>query len=131
MEKALLIEVDFSTGKRAGDINPKDPMLRCNGWQNLDSTPGLEIRLVEDDRDLSVYKDVLGVTILEGKDTINTAIQKHIPTKYSVKSEVLMLEHMKQRGILLDTLVGKEDIAKEAHNMGLAGVIERKPKLLE
>lgn len=33
--RALLIEFDLKTGKRAGGINPKDPKLQCYGWQDL------------------------------------------------------------------------------------------------
>jgi len=47
--RALLIEFDLATGKRAGDINPKDPALPCYGWQNLEREPAIEIRLVEDE----------------------------------------------------------------------------------
>ena len=127
--RALLIEVDFRTGKRAGDVNPKDPKLQCYGWQDLESTPGLEIRVVEDDRDLSQYKGVKGVTILDGKKAINDAIDTYIPIQYAVKNEALLLAHLKERGISLDTLAGKtlDMAAKDLFTQGLAGVRERKP----
>ena len=128
--EALLIEVDFTTGKRAGGINPKDSNLPCHGWQNLDL--GLELRLVEDDRDFSQYEGMAGVTILEGKEAINQAIIANIPTKYSVKDKELLLAHMKEKGISLDTLVGKslQGMARELHEKGLAGIVERKPRLV-
>jgi len=131
--RALLIEVNFSTGKRAGNINPRDPKLRCYGWQNLDSDPGLEIRLVEDDRDLSSLAGVAGITILEGKQSINDAIIANIPAKYAVKDSYLMVEHMKAKGISLDTLASKNQnqIAEELFAKGVAGITERKPKLVE
>ncbi|KKK68091.1 hypothetical protein LCGC14_2947540 [marine sediment metagenome] len=130
--KALLIEVDFRTGKRAGGINPKDPNLQCYGWQDLESKPGREIRIVEDDRDLSKYKDVPGVTILNGKAAINKAITANIPAKYGVKDPELLLAHLKEKKISLDTLAGKslQDGAKEFYAQGLAGIVERKPKLV-
>ncbi|MBA7694940.1 hypothetical protein ES703_103556 [subsurface metagenome] len=128
--RALLIEWDPKTGKRAGDINPRDPKLQCYGWQDTDVDPALEIRLVEDDRDLSSLEGVKGVTILEGKEAINDAIDTYIPPKYGVKSEFLMREHMKEKGISLDTFANMDmrEIAKKAHGLGLVGVIERRPE---
>jgi len=111
MVKGLLIEIkDWRTGRRAYNINPRDPNLRALGgslWQSLDHEPkgDWEIRLVLDDRDLSKYEgkiilddgsevyhvsdipsdttivDVDGVVVLNGKDEINTAID-HLPKKY-------------------------------------------------
>ena len=95
--KALLIEWDPSTGKRAGDINPKDPKLQCHGWQNMDVTPAIELRLVEDDRDLSQYGGVEGVTVLDGKDKINAAIDDNFPAKISIEDELLYSEHVKEQ----------------------------------
>ena len=128
--KALLVKVDFSTGKRAGDISPRDQNLPCHGWQDLDK--GLEIRLVEDDRDLSQYEGVEGVTVLDGKEAINQAIQANIPIQYFVKDKELLLAHMKEKGISLDMLSGRtlESAAKELFNKGYAGIVERKPKLV-
>ena len=132
-ERALLIEWDPNSGKRAGGIDPRDPNLRCYGWQNMDSEPAREIRLVEDDRDLSPLEGTLGVKILEGKQAINDAIQAHIPARYSVIDMSLMTQHMKDKGMSLDGLVGKNmnEIAAEAFQNGIAGVREIKPKLLE
>ncbi|GAG55712.1 unnamed protein product, partial [marine sediment metagenome] len=123
-------EVDFRTGKRAGDINPRDPKLQCYGWQDLESKPGREIRVVEDDRDLSVYKGVAGVTILDGEEAINEAIVANIPVKYAVKDKELLLAHLKEKSISLDTFAGKtlQDAAKELYTQGLAGIVERKPE---
>ncbi|MCL0035856.1 hypothetical protein M1N47_00285 [Dehalococcoidia bacterium] len=130
--RALLIEVDFETGKRAGGIDPRDPNLRCRGWQNLDSKPGLEIRLVEDDRDLSQYAGVPGVTVLEGKDTINAAIQANFPPGYNVVDRELLLAHLRERGISLDLFAGQslDDRAEELFRQGFAGIVEVKPQLL-
>lgn len=133
MEKALLIEFDPRTGVRTGGINPRDQHLACRGWQNLDSEPALEIRLIDDGRDLTPYQNVKGVTILEGKDAINAAIQEYIPIQYAIQSETLMLEHMKEKNLSLSLFVGKNmnEIAKMALELGLAGVSELKPRLLE
>lgn len=128
MKRALLIKVDFSTGKRAGGINPKDSNLPCCG-QCLDGDC-CEIRIVEDNRDLSIYNGMQGITILNGKNEINNAIDVHIPTQYTVFDTMLLVEHMKENGISLDTLVGKDmqQIAKEASKNNLAGVKTIKPK---
>jgi len=130
--RALLIEFDLATGKRAGDINPKDPALPCYGWQNLEREPAIEIRLVEDDRDLSSLEGVAGVTILEGRDAINQAIIANIPTRYAVKDRELCLAHMREKGISLDTLAGRtlNEVAKDLFAQGVAGIVERKPKLV-
>lgn len=130
--KALLIEVDFSTGRRAGGIPTKNNAnLMCHGWQDLESTPGLEIRLVMDG-DTKPYENIPGIAILDGEAAINEAIQANIPTKYAVKDKELLLAHLKEKGVSLDTLAGKtlDEVAKELFTQGLAGIKERKPKLV-
>jgi len=130
--RALLIEFDLKTGKRAGNINPKDPKLPCHGWQDLEREPAIEIRLVEDDRDLSSLEGVGGVTILEGKPAINKAILANIPTRYAVKDKELLLAHMKEKRISLGTLAGKtlSEAAKELYDKGLAGIKRTESKLV-
>lgn len=131
--KALLIEFDLNTGVRAGGINPRDPKLPCRGWQNLDSTPAKEIRLVEDGRDLSIYDSVVGVTVLNSKAAINKAITDNIPSKYKIQDMTLLLEAMKEKGIPLETLVGKEvkEFAKTLHGQNIAGIMKREPNQVE
>ncbi len=128
IKRALLIKVDYRTGHRAGDINPRDPSLPCCG-QALDGDC-CEIRLVEDDRDLSRYIGIPGVSILIGKDEINAAIDAHIPITYAVFDTFLLVEHMKQRGISLDIFRGKDmkQIAEEAEKLKLSGVKKTKPE---
>ncbi len=125
--KALLIEVDFATGKRAGGITVKNnPNLWCVG-QDLEG--GKEIRLVKDDK-TEDYENIDGITILDGKVAINAAIDANIPSQYAVKSEALLIADMQERNIPLSTLVGKDhkQIAGYAFAQKLAGVTERKPK---
>lgn len=128
--KALLIEVDFSTGRRAGGIQTKNnPNLMCYGWQDLEA--GLEIRLVMDGN-TKPYENIPGITILNDKAAINGAIQANMPTKYAVKDKELLLAHLKEREISLNTLADKtlDEAAKELYAQGLAGIKERKPKLV-
>ena len=95
--KALLIEWNPNTGERAGNINPRDPKLQCHGWQNMDVTPAIELRVVEDDRDLSQYNEVEGITVLNGKEEINAAIDDNFPSKISIEDELLYSEHIKEQ----------------------------------
>lgn len=108
-KRALLIEWDPSTGERAGNINPKDPKLRCNGWQNMDVSPAIELRLVEDDRDLLVYENADGITILNGRDEINEAIDINFTSKIVIEDELIYSEHIK-------SLRGQLDISKLPDN---------------
>ena len=131
--KALLIEFDLNTGLRAGGINPRDPKLPCRGWQDIESTPAKEIRLVEDERDLSIYDSVEGVTILNNKAAINKSITDNIPSKYKIQDMNLLIEAMKEKGIPLESIAGKEvkDFAKTLHEQSVAGIMKRNPKKAE
>ena len=96
--KALLIEWNQSTGKRAGNINPKkDQQLLCHGWQNMEVIPAIELRTIEDDRDMSQYEGVPGITILNGKESINNAIDANFPSKISIEDELMYEEHVKEQ----------------------------------
>lgn len=131
--RALLIEWNTKTGIRAGNVNPRDPKLQCYGWQDLESKPALEIRLVEDDRSLNGYANVDGVTILEGKEAINAAITKYIPCKCAVKDSTLMVAAAQEAGVKLSEFAGKtpQEVARMAFDFGLAGVTERRPDLID
>lgn len=132
MVKALLIEFDLNTGKRAGDISPKDPNLPCHGWQDLESDPAREVRLVEDDRDLSQYKEIPGVTILNGETQINQIIADIVPERYSVENEILFLEHLRQRNINLDDYTGQnlQEILRSLHEAGIIEIRKTQRRLL-
>ena len=96
--KALLIEWEPHTGKRSGNINPKkDQNLRCNGWQNMDVSPAIELRIIEDNRDTSVYEAIEGITVLNGKTEINNAIDANFPSKISIEDELIYSEHVKEQ----------------------------------
>lgn len=129
--KALLIEWNPHTGKRAGDINPRDQKLRCNGWQNMGINPAIELRLVEDDRNLSVYENMDGVTLLIGANDINKAIVENFPPKLKIVDELIYTEHLKSKrsaidiGALSDNREERLKALKEIHN--IKGIEEIKP----
>lgn len=133
-KKALLIEWDPSTGERAGNINPRDPKLHCNGWQNMDVNPAVELRLVNDGRDLSIYDSVDGVTVLTGTDDINAAITANFPSKIKIDDELIYSEHIKsKRGkINIDELPDDREerlkVLKSVH--GVKGIREIKPAMV-
>lgn len=125
--KALLIDFNIETGERPGGINPRtDKGLICpSGWQNLDSAPAKEIRLIKDDRDLAQYENIEGITILKTGKEIDAAVEKNIPQqRYVLFSQELLLQHMKEKGLSIDELVGKTapEIAEFGFKHNLAGV---------
>lgn len=130
MKKALLIEFNVTTGRRAGSINPRDPNLLCHGWQDLESEPAREIRVIEDDRDVSQYEGITGVTILNGEAEINQTITEVVPIRYTVQDRDLFIEHLRQRNINLDDYSGvnEHDILQDLHGKGIVGVRKIKVK---
>lgn len=131
-KRALLIEFDVNTGKRAGDIDPKDPNLQCYGWQVLDGKNSLEIRLVEDDRDLSQYENVSGVTILKGKTDINNAITNNIPPRYRIIDKDIVIAEIKEKGLDVNKYQNMDlnEIAKSLHGKGIGGIKKEDPQLI-
>ena len=131
--RALVIEWEPHSGKRAAGINPKDPKLQCHGWQCMESDPAIEIRLVEDDRDLSIYESCDDVQILEGKETINAAIEKYILPKYHLVDMGLLLAAMKEHNCSCDEVCNMTipEIAKWAYEHKLAGATIVLPKLIK
>lgn len=75
---ALKIKVDFETGERAGGIDPRDPNLYALA-QNLED--GWEIRLILDNRDISIYQNVEGIEVIEGVENIDKAIVELLPNE--------------------------------------------------
>ena len=133
MVRALLIEFDVNTGNRAGEINPKDPKLQCYGWQDLESVPAREVRVVEDDRDLSQYVGIPGVTILTGEAEINQAIEAVVPERFSIQEQTLFQEDLRQRGISLASYSGRDTpaILKDLHTKGVVGIMKRSTLKIE
>ena len=132
--KALLIEFDAATGKRAGNINPNDPKLQCYGWQKLDTSPCLEIRVIEDDRDVTLYESIPGITVLNDDTEIEKAIDQICPPKYIVENDVLLKTHLEQKAINLNDIHGKDtnEQLKNLFNQGVKGIREvKRPSLAE
>lgn len=126
--KALLIEFDGGTGKRAGNINPNDPKLQCYGWQQLATTPCLEIRVIEDERDVTQYEGISGVTVLHNDAEIQAAIDKHCPPAYTIENETLFKTHLEQKGIMLDDVPGDNtsEQLRYLRSQGIKGIADRK-----
>ena len=112
--KALLIEWNPHTGKRAGGINPRDKNLRCNGWQNMDVSPAIELRLVEDNGDLGQYRGVTGVTMLDTAEDINAAIDANFPSKIVVEDELLYSAHFKSK--VNENKINIDDLSDEMNS---------------
>jgi hypothetical protein len=131
--RALLIEWDPSTGTRAGNINPNDPKLQCHSWQNMDMKPAIELRLVEDDRDLTEYEVIDGVTILSGKNEINAAIDANFPAKISIEDKLMYEEHVKEqignKKIKIDNLPDNRNkrLKELKDKYGIKGIKEIEP----
>jgi len=126
--KGLLIQFDVSRGDRGGrpqGVRAKDPGLQCYGWQDLDSTPQIEIRVIEDDRDISQFegREAEGVKVLYTDDEIQAEIDK-LPVRHSVDSPELFQADIAQKGLNLDTVKGNtsgEQLA-ELHRLGIKGI---------
>lgn len=138
--KALLIEVNFRTGERAGGVwgyvngqKKRDAGLVCHGWQDTDA--GLELRLITDDRDTTQYEGIEGLTVLDGEAAIEAAIATHFTKEddYSIKSDVLVAESIRQKNINISDLTPDMDdqaIAKALYERGCLGV-RRKSRVPE
>jgi hypothetical protein len=100
---ALVIKFDPLTGERAGNIDVRrDRGLICPPlWQDLNK--GIEMRLVVDDRDVSRYKGIEGIEVIEGKDAINTKARELFRPRHSVANPDLFkisVERMLREGRL-------------------------------
>jgi len=100
---ALVIKVDFSTGKRAGDIDPRDPGLICMPlWQDLEK--GVELRLIIEDRPLEQYRHLEGVEVVEGKEAINAKVRELFKPRYGVAVPELLHESIRAKNIRIDDI---------------------------
>lgn len=127
----LLIDFNVNTGVRAGGIDPRDPKLQCYGWQDLESTPAREVRVIEDDRDIEQYEGITGVTVLKGKAKVKQAILSICKDRYIVENEVLFTEHLRQKKINLSDYEGwdSRDILKDLkENKKVIGMRKKSPR---
>ena len=92
--KALLIDVDFNTGKRPDGIldnqGKTKPNLWCgHRWQNQET--GKEIRAVKDGN-ISSYEGIKGIIILNTEAEIRAALTEHCPDEevHTVSNEGIM-----------------------------------------
>lgn len=129
--RAIKIQVNFNTGERAGGIDPRDENLQAYGgskWQKMEGTNNYEIRLVQDDRDLSQYESVDGVTVLRGRQEIEQAIQqleRDKPTQWATDKEAVLAD-LKYKGEM-KKLRGKtiREAAPKLYRDGVAGISKR------
>lgn len=127
----LLIEFNLSTGIRAGNISPNDPGLQCYGWQDLESTPGREVRVIEDDRDIEQYEGIAGITVLRGETAVKQAIHSICKARYKVDNEPLFVEHLREKKINLTDYEGwdSRDILEDLkENKKVIGISKKSPR---
>lgn len=93
---ALKIAFDATTGKRAGDINPRDaglPTISGRASQYLAAENSYEIRLITDGRPIDQYRNLAGVTVLKGATAINAelaALEQAQPPAYKIDESVVL-----------------------------------------
>ena len=128
---ALLIQVEFSTGRRAGGVNPKDNNLPCDPlWQNTET--GREVRLIKDGS-WEQYEGVDGITVLKNEDQIDAAIEGlDRPEEFVIANEALMIEWLRRKPhIDLDDFAGLDarGLNKALHDCGCPFItnLDRKP----
>lgn len=126
--KALLIQFDVSRGDRGGrpaGVLSRDPALQCYGWQDLDSTPQTEIRVIEDDRDISQFegRETEGIKVLYTDEEVQSEIDK-LPARFNVEDSDLFQAHIKQKGVVIDSLNGKttQEQLEELYIQGIKGI---------
>jgi len=127
---ALEIDVDFVTGRRAGNINPKDPGLRCLSlWQNFEL--GKEMRLIVDNRDPSRYEGIEGITIHRGATAINARARELFKARYAITQPELFRLSVEQKGISLRDILPDLDVSdqiKMLRDRGALGILCQEPE---
>lgn len=125
--KALLIDVDWPTGTRAGGIVAKgNRELRVGRhWQS--EKLGQEIRLVVNG-DVSAYRDTEGIKILNTEEEIDAELLRFRPNggkpTFSIANEALMVEYIRQQDIDITDLDVDDpgSWAERLHGRGCIGV---------
>jgi len=138
----VLVKVDFSTGYRSGNINPrKNTFLPVAAdWQNLQD--GYEIRICEtaaavDHIRALIDSGVEGLTLLETDAELDAALDQYIyvgekaRTRYQTADPALAIEFVRQAGIDLTPLQGERDPeawARHLYDAGVPGVMRHEPR---
>jgi len=129
----LKVKVDFATGIRAGGINPRDRGLLCDpSWQNIDE--GVELRLVTDERDIEQYRNVEGVTVIEGLDACNAEIEAIREPLYAVAVPELLNISIQKKNIRIDDIdpaLPPEKQLEILHQKGALGIRKITPRKLK
>lgn len=128
---ALEITVNFVTGERPAGINPReDKGLIClSGWQNLDA--GVEMRLVIDDRDVSQYEGVPGITVHKGATKINSRVKELFKPLIAITDAQLFSQSIIQKGINLkdiDPTLAPEEQLRRCREKGALGIRVMEPE---
>ena len=140
----MLIEFDLATGRRAGNINPRDPGLVCLA-QDLESVPAREIRLITDGRDPSKYQNIPGVKVIRGKENINRLIDEIAKPRYYIREPELFRISLQEKNISLEKIIAslkkkysglsqeelEDKVLEELYNRGVLGIrkVQRARKL--
>jgi len=129
---ALEIDVDFVTGKRAGDVSPHDPGLIClNLWQNFEL--GKEMRLIIDDRDPKQYEGIAGITLHKGAEAINLRVSELFKPRYDIVSPELFQISVAQKRIDLsdiDPALSPNEQIKICLERGCLGIKVQHPEVV-
>ena len=127
--KALLIDVDFSTGGRPvvilnGDRKIKENLWCGHRWQNLKT--GKEIRAVKDGN-ITPYQEQEGITVLHTEAEIRAALSEHCPDEevHIVSNEGIMNASITSATIdwteLLQTATKEEELSF-LYSKGVRGI---------
>lgn len=126
MTKGVKLRVNFTTGERAGGLDPRDRRTRTNpDWQ--DDTH--EVRIVEDEAILDEI-DTTGpdVRVLNNDVEIDKAVSELSEKEYVLEETQLVTEHLRQKGKSLDDYTDSDgkplprnELAKALYNDGIVG----------
>jgi len=141
--KALLINVNFTTGERAGNINPRrNKNMPCSpAWQDTDA--GKELRVVLDGN-VEPCRGIEGITVLDDEAAIDAALAQHFPEKefYKVTDadlKRLSMEQAVKAGTLDITSLPRDSVEKQdeqarlkqlyevAETRGITKVVKERP----
>lgn len=123
--KALRIQVDFTSGRRAGGLDPR--RLRGHpSWQSTDL--GIEVRAIPEDT-AEQYVAIEGVTVLNNRDAIVAVLDEIADHRYRITNNELMLESVRQKGIDLSDIDNRDqaDLARILFERGALGIAAPDP----